>query len=179
VDFIDWVVGEFGFNVVLIPHVVDARPTAKLDRNDHLFLSQIAQRARNRDRVVLADAFLRAGEMKYLISRCRFFIGSRTHSTISALSSGVPTISLSYSMKSRGINQDVLGNQDFLLPVDGLSLERLQHMFRQVMAREEEIKATLRNRIPAVKDMARKNAKCLGELLGVDVPEKGGEGREA
>ncbi|NQT84007.1 polysaccharide pyruvyl transferase family protein, partial [bacterium] len=122
--------------------------------------------------VALVGPSLRAGEMKYVISRCRFFIGSRTHSTISALSSGVPTISLSYSMKSRGINQDVVGNQDFVLPVAELSLEKLTSTFRDLVKRGDEIRATLQDRIPAVKEMARKNAQYLAELLEVESSEK-------
>ncbi len=172
VKFIDWVVEAVGFNVVLVPHVVDTRAIAELDRNDYLFLGQIARRTKRHDRVVLVDASLTATEMKYLISRCRFFIGSRTHSTISALSSGVPTLSLSYSMKSRGINRDVLGSEDFVLSARQLSLESLQQVFQNLMAREEEIRLTLRNRVPIVKASARRNAQYLGELLESDEPEK-------
>ncbi len=172
VSFIDWAVEELDFSVALIPHVVDIRPDAPLRRNDYVFLSQIAQRVRNRDRVVLVGPSLGAGETKYVISRCRFFVGSRTHSTISALSSGVPTISLSYSMKSRGINQDVLGNEDFLVPVGKLSLERLQEILCQVLRREDEIRGKLAETLPAVKEMAEKNVQYIGELLGVGPCEK-------
>jgi polysaccharide pyruvyl transferase WcaK-like protein len=170
--FIDWVVEEPGFSVALIPHVVDTRLGAPESRNDREFLRQVAERVKRRDRVVLVDAPLRAAETKYVISCCRFFIGSRTHSTISALSSRVPTISLSYSMKSRGINLDVLGNQDFVLPVAKLSFEGLREAFRELVNREDEIRAILRERIPAIKEMARKNARYLGELLGVEASEK-------
>jgi len=172
VEFIDRAVEEFDFSVALIPHVVDTRDAAPLSRNDHAFLGTIAERVKRRDKVALVGPSLRAGEMKYVISRCRFFIGSRTHSTISALSSGVPTISLSYSMKSRGINQDVVGNQDFVLPVAELSLEKLTSTFRDLVKRGDEIRATLQDRIPAVKEMARKNAQYLAELLEVESSEK-------
>jgi len=171
-NFVDWAVAELGLSVVLIPHVVDTRPGAPLARNDFLFLGQIAERVGRRNRIVLVEPSLRAAEMKYLISCCRFFIGSRTHSTISALSSCVPTISLSYSMKSRGINQDVLGNQDFVFPVRELSVDTLTAKFHELTRREEEVRTALKARIPAVKEMARKNARYLGELLGVEPGEK-------
>ncbi len=178
VQFIDWAVREQELSVALIPHVVDTRPAAPLGRNDYLFLRQIAQRVERRDKVVLIDPSLRVREMKYMISRCRFFIGSRTHSTISALSSGVPTISLSYSMKSRGINRDVAGNEDFVLATAELSFEGLRDMFCNLLKREEEIRIGLQSRIPAVKEMARQNARYLGELLGVKPSEKWGKRRE-
>ena len=47
-----------------------------------------------------------------MISQCRFFIGSRTHSVIAAYSSGVPTLALGYSIKSKGIAQDIFGEYE-------------------------------------------------------------------
>jgi len=178
VKFIDWVVGETGFCVALIPHVVDTRPGAPPERNDYSFLTQIAQRVRRADRVVVVEGLLRAREIKHVVSGCRFFIGSRTHSTIAALSSGVPTISLSYSMKSRGINRDVLGTEDFALPVKELSLERLQRVFQNLMEREDEVRSILQQRIPLVKEHARKNAQYLAELLEADKGGMPNDGRE-
>jgi polysaccharide pyruvyl transferase WcaK-like protein len=165
VDFIEHAIEKLGMSVALIPHVIDTRPTAPINRNDHHFLSQIRAEIGKPDRLVLADASLRAREMKYLISRCRFFIGSRTHSTIAALSSDVPTISLSYSMKSRGINRDVLGHEDFVLPVNNLSLQSLQKMLQELIDRESEVRAALEKRIPAIKENARKNADYLAQVL--------------
>ncbi len=172
VKFIDWVIEQLGVSVALVPHVVDTRPIARLDRNDHLFFLQIRERIKHRDRTLIVDPSLRAREMKHIISRCRFFMGSRTHSTIAALSSRVPTISLSYSMKSRGINRDVLGNEDFVIPVGELCFDTMQRVFRRLIEREEEIRAVLRERIPKVKEMARKNAAYLAELLGDEAIEK-------
>ncbi len=179
VKFIDWAVEELGFSVLLVPHVVDTRPAAPVDRNDHLFLTRIRERVKRRDTTALVAPSLRASEIKYLITQCRFFIGSRTHSTISALSSGVPTISLSYSMKSRGINRDVLGSEDFVLPISDLSLGRLKEAFGQLLRREDEIRAVLQQRLPTIKDRARKNAQYLAELLGLEDSGERGYGCES
>ena len=43
----------------------------------------------------------------------RAFAGARTHATIAAISSCVPTLSLAYSRKARGLNQDVFGSQEY------------------------------------------------------------------
>ena len=50
-----------------------------------------------------------ASQIKQVISQFHFFIGARTHATIAAFSSGVPTISIAYSVKAKGINKDLLG----------------------------------------------------------------------
>ena len=41
------------------------------------------------------------------ISKCRFFLGARTHAMISAYSVCVPSIALGYSIKSKGISKDL------------------------------------------------------------------------
>ena len=48
-------------------------------------------------------------ELKGFIARCRFFVGARTHATIAAYSSCIPTFSVGYSIKAKGIAQDIFG----------------------------------------------------------------------
>ena len=45
-----------------------------------------------------------------MISKCRYFIGARTHAVIAAYSTGVPAIALGYSVKSKGIAEDLFGS---------------------------------------------------------------------
>ena len=59
-----------------------------------------------------------ATELKGYIAMCSFFVGARTHSTIAAYSSNVPTLVIGYSVKSRGIAKDLFGTYDnYVLPV--------------------------------------------------------------
>lgn len=53
-------------------------------------------------------------EIRYLISKCKYFIGSRTHSVISAYSTKTPCIALGYSVKSVGIAKDI-GMPDYTI----------------------------------------------------------------
>ena len=50
-------------------------------------------------------------EMKGFIARCRFFVGARTHATIAAYSSCVPTLVVGYSVKAGGLQRDLLGQK--------------------------------------------------------------------
>jgi polysaccharide pyruvyl transferase WcaK-like protein len=68
-------------------------------------------------------------------------------------------------MKSRGINRDVLGHEDFVLPVSELSAEKLRETLENLIVREHEVRATLDKRMPAIKESARKNAEYLAQLL--------------
>ena len=80
-----------------------------------------------------------------MISQCRYFIGARTHSTIAALSSGIPTTSISYSIKSKGINKDIFGHNDHVLEVQDLSVISLSKHLARLIAREHDISMRLKD----------------------------------
>ena len=71
-----------------------------------------------RARVRLLTAEYDAHELKWIIGQCQFFIGSRMHSCIAALSQGVPSIGVAYSRKFVGVFESV-GMEQWV--VDGRS----------------------------------------------------------
>ena len=89
-------------------------------------------------------------QLKGFISRCRFFIGARTHATIAAYSTGVPTLVLGYSVKSRGIARDLFGtDENYVVPVQTLTRpNQIQQAFCWLEEHEEEIRARLEQRMP-------------------------------
>ena len=89
-------------------------------------------------------------ELKGYISRCRFFVGARTHATIAAYSSCVPTLVLGYSVKSRGIAKDLFGTEEnYVLSVQTLrSPNELVIHFRWLMEHEKEIRIRLKEIMP-------------------------------
>ena len=94
-----------GFNVVLIPHV--------MNNADLSVLKIIKDKYFSNERVILVDnEKLSAPELKYIISNCEIYVGARTHSTIAAYSSCVPTLVVGYSVKSRGIARDLFGTEE-------------------------------------------------------------------
>lgn len=87
--------------LLLVPHVV-AQPGH--EESDIVACEAIASRlAEFRDRVVVAPAMSDPRHAKWIISRCAWFCGTRMHATIAGLSSGVPTASIAYSLKTRGV----------------------------------------------------------------------------
>lgn len=71
-------------------------------------------------------------ELKGIIGRCDFFVGSRMHACIAALSQGVPTVGVAYSPKFAGVFETV-GASEWV--VDGRTtppeeaLERVRALF--------------------------------------------------
>lgn len=131
--------------LALIPHVVWR------DSDDRRALEHLrAALSGYEDRVFMIPD-MGARELKGVISRLQFFIGARTHATIAAYSSCVPTLTLGYSVKARGIAADLFGTeQGYVLPVQDLSRpDQLLQAFKPLFARREELRSLLKARMPA------------------------------
>ena len=79
-------------------------------------------------------------QIRYIISKCKYFIGGLTHSVVSAYSTRVPCIALGYSVKSRGIAHD-LGMPEYTV-VDSKNLKNendLLNAFIRLTEEEQEI----------------------------------------
>ena len=102
-------------------------------------------------------------KLKGYISQCSLFIGARTHATIAAYSSCVPTLVIGYSVKSKGIATDLFGTYErFVLPVQELEdSSQLLERFEWLRVKSGDIKEHLNLVIPEYIDLARKNAEYL------------------
>lgn len=149
------------FDVILIPHV---NKTGDWN-NDYEFMKAISRNFKETENVTLIPPTFNTAQIKSVISRCRFFMGARTHSTIASLSMGIPTISIGYSMKAEGINMDIFGNKDLLVDVKNFSASILSEKMEILQRKENNIKATLELAIPGMREMARRNIKYLRELV--------------
>lgn len=132
--------------VALIPHVVLP------NNDDREILKKLYEAIDDTERVLLlSDA--NCMELKGYISRCRMFIGARTHSTIAAYSSCVPTLVLGYSVKSKGIARDLFGTEvNYVLPVQSLTdPKELAIGFEWLMENETKIREHLESVIPQYK----------------------------
>ena len=113
--FIQYILDNTDQSVALIPHVVWA------NNDDRKPLSELFEAFKDSKRVFLIED-MPASDLKGYISKCSFFVGARTHITIAAYSSKVPTLVIGYSVKSRGIATDLFGSyENYCLPVQELS----------------------------------------------------------
>lgn len=129
--------------IALIPHVV-------WDTNDdRKVLRQLYDDFAQNERLILVDDHS-APELKYIISKCRMFIGARTHATIAAYSTCVPTLVVGYSVKARGIARDLFGTEEnYVLPVQALSEpNQLTAAFNWLQENEQRIKTHLERFLP-------------------------------
>ena len=53
-----------------------------------------------------------AEELKGFIARCKYLVAARTHASIAAYSSKIPTLVVGYSIKAKGIAKDLFGTDE-------------------------------------------------------------------
>ena len=151
-------------NVCLIPHVYRISPK----QQDYAVLSLLSDCFRGEARISLIDRELSCTELKYVISNCRFFLGARTHATIAAYSTAVPTLALSYSVKSLGIARDLFGTADgFAVAWTDLKEEQSlsELFFQSIVSREDEIRARYAKILPDYQHTILEAASRLPEYL--------------
>ena len=107
-----------------------------------------------------------APELKYIISKCRLFVGARTHATIAAYSSAVPTLVVGYSVKARGIARDLFGTEEnYVLPVQDLDKpKQLTEAFKWLEENEDSIRTHLEEFLPEYLKSAQKAVDAIKEL---------------
>lgn len=154
---IDSILTTTDLNVMLVPHVVWH------SNDDRKPIAEIYKKFETNERVtVLNDA--PAPVLKGYISKCRFFIGARTHSTIAAYSTGVPTIVIGYSVKSRGIARDLFGTEEhYVVNADTITSNSLENAFKWVYNNEERIQERLKEVMPEYKKTATMPARRITE----------------
>ena len=140
---IDHILQTTDNSVALIPHV-------KWNYNDDRLTLKELYRGYEGNARVLIFPDMSCQQIKYLISGCRAFIGARTHATIAAYSSCVPTLVVGYSVKARGIARDLFGSEEhYVLPVQTLeNPEELIQAYDWIMGREKEIRQRLQKYMP-------------------------------
>jgi polysaccharide pyruvyl transferase WcaK-like protein len=89
-------------------------------------------------------------EVKYVIGVCDFFIGSRMHACIAALSQGIPAVGIAYSRKFSGVFESI-GLNDCVVDARSCeereTLEKLVSLFK----RREQISKHLLDVMPEVR----------------------------
>lgn len=148
--------------VLLVPHVFSANPrvcdahTCKIlkERLDDL-----------EDRVSLLSRDYAAPEIKAIIGQCEFFVGSRMHACIAALSTGTPVVPVSYSHKFAGILEH-FGVENWLVDPGTLSQQQAIDLVLSGYDHRDEI----RKQIVAALPSARSEAMQAGRLLKMALP---------
>ncbi|KAF1079004.1 polysaccharide pyruvyl transferase family protein [Methanogenium sp. MK-MG] len=146
--------------IYLIPHVTNR------GSNDYEFMSTLLSLVGDKTgNISLVSPHYNAEETKYIIGQMSLFAGARTHSTIAALSSCVPTLSFAYSIKAKGINRDIFGHEDYVLSPLNLNADTAAHMILSMVENQHQIRKELEQAIPSVQESAMKAGQNLRKII--------------
>jgi len=101
----------------------------------------LPQETKARVRVIAGD--YDCHELKWLIGQCDFFIGSRMHSCIAALSQGVPCVGIAYSRKFRGVF-DTVGMADWVIDGREVNTEEAVKKVVELYRKRDEVRERLK-----------------------------------
>lgn len=140
--------------VVLVPHVY------KTDTEACRVLYQKFIK-KYPDKIFLEEKELNCQQVKYLIGCCDFFLGSRMHSCIAAISQCLPALGLAYSGKFIGVFESA-GVGDCVIDLRTEDEQKILHCVDEAFVNRNETAETLQVTIPKIKE------KVLGLFEDVD-----------
>lgn len=134
-------------NILLIPHTYNAK---KPDYADDLSACREIKDAINHPNISIVEQNYTAPQLKYIISKCEFFIGSRMHSNFAALSTSTPVVGLGYSYKFKG-GFEMFGVPECAISVKNISINDIQKIVQKIINLMNE-KDSIRQRLMKVNE---------------------------
>lgn len=140
---IEYILQETKLNILLIPHVLWE------GQDDRIITNYIIESYKNNSRISALDSdSYNYCQLRYIISKCKYFIGARTHSVISAYSTCTPAIALGYSIKSKGIAKDLYLPKELIVDSQNYTENELLNSFKYLLNSGEKIRKHLQNIMP-------------------------------
>ncbi len=103
---VDYLMKDEKLLVLLVPHVVTPSRIVEDDPNAcRQLYEELSEKYPGR--IFLTQGRYNHNNIKYIIGLCDFFIGSRMHACIAALSQSIPAVGIAYSKKFHGVFESI------------------------------------------------------------------------
>ena len=161
-DLIEFMIGKNNATVMLVPHVFgsDEESDSVVCQDVYSFL-----RERYDGRLLIAGGDYNQSEIKYIIGLCDFFIGSRMHACIAALSQNIPTVSIAYSRKFIGV-METIGVAELVADPRKLDKEEIFRVIGDAYEHKTGLRGHLEKTMPRVKETVLNLFNEIGFLTG-------------
>lgn len=160
--FIKQTLSRSDLSIVLIPHV-DPLDGVEDNSDTHYMREIFGMCDGFENRLTMVPNTLNAAQLKFVLSKCTYFIGARTHATIGALSCLVPTVSIAYSIKAKGLNRDLFGDEEYVLDTPQVNTVSLHKYLDTLIANHDAVVQLLSEKIPLWRTKALVSALCLSQ----------------
>jgi polysaccharide pyruvyl transferase WcaK-like protein len=146
---VDFLMKDKRLLILLVPHVFAPSSTVEDDPGACLKVYEKLSREYP-GRIFLTQGKYDHNEIKYIIGLCDFFIGSRMHACIAALSQSIPAVGIAYSKKFHGVFESI-GLKECVAEACTLEKEQILEIIRSVFRQRDKIRIHLENTIPNIK----------------------------
>jgi polysaccharide pyruvyl transferase WcaK-like protein len=133
--------------VLLVPHVIPVNMPVENDLEACKAVWQSLPKELQ-EKVIVIEGQYDQNEIKYIIGQCDFFLGSRMHATIAALSQCIPAVGMAYSKKFAGVFESV-GVADSVVDMRNRNESEILKRIQKLYQNRTEALNILRNTIPA------------------------------
>lgn len=149
-NIIENLVSVTNAQILLVPHTFGPKGNVNSDPDACLkILGNLDDTIKHR--VFMVNRNYNQSELKGIIKLCEFFIGSRMHSCIAALSQGIPTIGIAYSKKFVGVF-DSVGVGDSVLDARRLGEQEIIERIIDQFHRRNDLKPEITAHVSAAKE---------------------------
>jgi colanic acid/amylovoran biosynthesis protein len=148
-NLIDRLIREKKATVLLIPHVFGKAAESESDQTVSEKLYRTLK-PKYGQKIFFAKGGYDQSEIKYIIGLCDFFIGSRMHACIAALSQCIPTVPIAYSKKFIGV-METIGVARCVVDLRTMEESEILSAIGRVWGERNHIGKMLESKIPEVK----------------------------
>jgi colanic acid/amylovoran biosynthesis protein len=160
-EFIKWIL-EQGYRVLLIPHT--HQPHKSNDDDLRLAIRVFDNHLKNFDSCLVVEDDLPPSELKALIAKSHIAIGSRYHSLIAALSTGVPALAIGWSHKYDGL-LSLFDVKKFSMWADQVTLDELQQAFGNLVTQRDLYSKRIKEKLPEITERVERSIEQVAELI--------------
>jgi polysaccharide pyruvyl transferase WcaK-like protein len=148
-SLIDFLISKKDAAVLLVPHVFGTQAGSE---SDSVVCEQVfaTLQEKYKGRLGLARGPYNQNEIKYIIGQCDFFVGSRMHACIAAVSQHIPAVCIAYSEKFAGVMETV-GVESMVADARRLNVNEILAMVGESFDRRAIIQQQLERKMPEIR----------------------------
>ncbi len=132
--YIKWLYAS-GYMPVIVEHTL----AVNAHENDGECIREVTQMLNEEEYRFVSNKTYNCYDLKAIYKMCDYIVGTRFHSVIFSLSSGVPGMAICYvGNKAQGIMHDI-GLDDYAISIYDVNAELLKKKFEQLVANRDEV----------------------------------------
>jgi len=148
-NILDLLINQYRASVILIPHVFGIEN----QESDAKACLKVFEQYKDQydGKIDVVRESYNQNEIKYIIGLCDFFIGSRMHACIAAISQCIPAVSIAYSKKFFGV-METIGVEDLVADPRKFEMNEIMTIIKDSISNQDILRQKLNIKMPDVKN---------------------------